>query len=326
VAVPNLGVTFASLGVLGPAGALRVAREAEALGYGSFWTAEANGTEAFSVLAAAGAAAPGLALGTGVIALQLRTPPLAAMAAATLQAFHPDRDILLGVGVSTPVVTSQWHGAPYGDRPLARVREYVALLRECLSGENVTFQGDFWSVKRFRLGVRLGDRKPKVVLAALGERMLRLAGEVADGVLLNYVPATHVPWSVEQVRQGGDARIYAYVHAGVADRETSLEPARRDLFSYAVADAYARSFTSAGFGDEVAEVRARHRAGDREGAVGAISQAMVDAIDFTGTPDEVGAFVRSYAAAGVDEPVLMPLPWGKDRMGITLETMRAAAG
>jgi alkanesulfonate monooxygenase SsuD/methylene tetrahydromethanopterin reductase-like flavin-dependent oxidoreductase (luciferase family) len=181
-------------------------------------------------------------------------------------------------------------------------------------------------VKRFRLGVRLGERKPKIVLAALGERMLRLAGEVADGVLLNYAPASHVPWSVERVREGGGARIYAYVHAGVADRETSLEPARRDLFSYAVADAYARSFTAAGFGDEVAEVRARHQAGDREGAVGAISQAMVDAIDFTGTPDEVGAFVRSYAEAGVDEPVLMPLPWGKDRMAITLDTMRAAAG
>jgi alkanesulfonate monooxygenase SsuD/methylene tetrahydromethanopterin reductase-like flavin-dependent oxidoreductase (luciferase family) len=201
----------------------------------------------------------------------------------------------------------------------------VALLKECLSGENVTFQGDFWSVKRFRLGVRLGERKPKIVLAALGERMLRLAGEVADGVLLNYVPASHVPWSVERVREGGNARIYAYVHAGVADRATSLEPARRDLFSYAVADAYARSFTAAGFGDEVAEVRARHQAGDREGAVGAISQAMVDAIDFTGTADEVGAFVRSYAEAGVDEPVLMPLPWGKDRLGITLDTMRAAA-
>jgi alkanesulfonate monooxygenase SsuD/methylene tetrahydromethanopterin reductase-like flavin-dependent oxidoreductase (luciferase family) len=178
--------------------------------------------------------APSLDLGTGVIALQLRTPPLAAMSAATLQGLQPDRDVLLGVGISSPVVTSQWHGAPYGDRPLAQVREYLTLVRECLSGESVSFKGDFYEVKRFRLGIRLGDRRPKLVLGALNPAMLQLAGELADGVLLNYLPASHVPWSVEQVRKGGDAEIYAYVHVGVCERSDGIDYARRDLFSYAV--------------------------------------------------------------------------------------------
>ena len=168
--------------------------------------------------AAAGAAAPGLDLGTGVLALQLRTPMVAAMGAATLQALHPDADILLGIGISSPVVTTRWHGVPYGDRPLARVREYVTLVKACLSGEKVDFAGDFYEVKGFRLGLKLGDRKPKVVVGALNPAMLKLAGEVADGVLLNYLPASHVAWSVEQVRAGGSAEIYAYVHAGVGDR------------------------------------------------------------------------------------------------------------
>ena len=238
------GVTFASLPVLGVAGALDVATTAQDLGYHSFWTAETVGAEAYSLLTAVGAVAPGLDLGTGVLALQLRTPQLAAMGAATLQALHPDREIYLGIGISSPVVTSQWHGAPYGDRPLARVREYVALVRECLSGEAVSFQGDFWSATRFRLGVRLGERRPKIVVGALNEGMLRVAGEMADGVLLNYVPASHVGWSVEQVRKGGDATIMAYVHAGaVADRADGIDAARRDLYSYAVVDSYAASFT-----------------------------------------------------------------------------------
>jgi probable F420-dependent oxidoreductase len=284
------------------------------------------GAEAFSLLAAAGATAPELDLGTGVLALQLRTPPLAAMGAATLQALHPDRDIYLGIGISSPVVTGQWHGAPYGDRPVARVREYVALVRACLSGEAVTFDGDFWSVKRYRLGVRLGERRPKIVIGALNERMLQLAGQVADGVLLNYIPASHVDWSVAQVRKGGDARIYAYVHAGVvADRAGHIDAARRDLYSYAMADGYAANFTRAGYGEEITEVRERHQAGDREGAVGAISDRMVDGIDFMGSPEEVHGFVRSYVDAGVDVPVLMPLPWGSDRTAVTKATMRAAA-
>lgn len=321
----RLGFTFASLMPLGPALAVETAQQAASLGYRSFWTAETTGPEAFSLLAAAGAAAPGLDLGTGVLALQLRTPMVAAMGAATLQALHPDRDILLGIGISSPVVTSRWHGVSYGERPLAQVREYVTLVKACLSGEKVDFDGDFYRVKGFRLGLKLGDRTPKVVVGALNPAMLRLAGEVADGVLLNYLPASHVAWSVEQVRAGGDAEIYAYVHAGVGDRDQGIDKARRDLFSYAVVDAYAANFRRAGFGDEVDQIRERHAAGDREGALAAVSDRMCDAIDVLGSADLVRDTFRAYVAAGVDVPVLMPLPWGGDRRQVLTDTMEAAA-
>lgn len=322
----NLGVTFASFMNLGLDRAVTAATWAGELGYSSFWTAETTGPEAFVTLAAAGAANPDLDLGTGVIALQLRTPGVVAMAGATLQALHPEREILLGIGISSPVVTEQWHGAEYGDRPLAQVREYVTLLRECLSGESVTFAGDFYRVRKFRLGVRLGARRPKIVVAALNPAMLRLAGELADGVLLNYLPASHVPWSVEQVRAGGDATIYAYVHVGVCEREEGVELARRDLFSYAVVDSYARNFERAGFADEVATIREHHAARDREGAVAAVSDRMVDAIDVMGDAAHVHATVQAYVDAGVQVPVVMPLPWGTDRMGTVRSTMEAAAG
>ena len=323
-APPDLGVTFASLQALGPAAAPEIAHAAEQLGYRSFWTAETVGPEAFAVLAAAGAAAPGLDLGTGVIALQLRSPMVVAMAGATLQALHPDREILLGVGISSPVVTQRWHSVPYGERPLARVREYVTLLRECLSGESVSFTGDFYEVSRFRLGVRLGERRPKIVVGALNQGMLRLAGELADGVLLNYLPATHVPWSVEQVRKGGNATIYGYVHLSVCEREDGIRPARRDLFSYCMVDAYARNFELAGFGDDVAEVRERYQAGDREGAVEAVSDRMVDAIDVMGDEDHVAKTVQAYRDGGVEKPIVMALPWGADRRAVVDATLRAA--
>jgi probable F420-dependent oxidoreductase len=326
----HAGFTFASIMALGPQLAIDTARQAEQLGYESFWTAETTGPEAFTTLAAAGAAAPSLGLGTGVIPIQIRTPMTVAMAAATLQALQPDRDVLVGVGISSPVVTERWHGVDYGDRPLARCREYVTLLKEIWAGDAVTFEGDFYRLERSRLGVRLGERRPKVVLAALNPKMLELAGEVADGVLLNYLPASHVAWSVDHVRtgearrtDGGRATVYAYVHAGVTEREHGVENARRDLFSYAVVDAYARNFERAGFGDDVAELRERHAAKDREGAVNAVSDEFVDAIDFMGTHDEVRDFARSYVDAGVEVPVLMPLPWGPDRRQVIDDTMRA---
>lgn len=330
MSLPAPGFTFASIMALGPQLATETARSAEELGYESFWTAETTGPEAFSLLAAAGAAAPSLGLGTGVLALQLRTPMVVAMAAATLQALQPDRDVYVGVGISSPVVTERWHGAEYGDRPLAQCREYVTLLKEIWAGDAVSFDGDFYSLKRSRLGVRLGERKPKVVLGALNPKMLALGGEVADGVLLNYLPSSHVAWSVDQIRagqakrtDGGSATVFAYVHAGVTAREHGVEAARRDLFSYAVVDAYARNFERAGFGDDVAAIRAAHAAKDREGAVAAVGDAFVDAIDFMGTAEEVAAFARGYVDAGVEVPILMPLPWGPDRRAVIDDTMRA---
>jgi probable F420-dependent oxidoreductase len=319
------GFTTASIGVLGVPGMVAAAQAAEELGATSLWTAEATGTESFAMLGAIGAATRTAALGTGVLAMQLRTPPLAAMAAATLQALHPDREVLLGVGVSAPAVATRWHGATMSDRPLAHVREYVALVRACLSGERVDHDGDHYRIKGFQLGIRLGERKPKIVLAALGPQMLRLAGDIADGVLLNYIPAAAVPWSVEQVRAGGDARIYAYVHACVGDREASALSARRDLFGYATAPGYRRQFERAGYHDEMTDLHERMAAGDRDGAVGAISDRMIDEVNTVGDADHVAAFTRAYVEAGVEEPVLMPLPWGKDRAGVVRATTEAFA-
>lgn len=318
-----LGVTFGSLAVLGPAAVTDIAKTAQDMGYESFWTVEATGTDAMTLLGAVSQAAPSLALGTGIVPVQLRTPGLTAMTAATLQALNPDVDILLGLGVSAPGILNP-HGVTPTDKPIGLMREYVALLRECLSGESVTFEGDYFSVKRFRLGVRLGERRPKIIMAALNPQMLKLAGEIADGVLLNYIPASHVGPSVEQVRQGGDATIYAYVHAAVGKLEERANSARRDLFGYAMADGYARMFSEAGFEDEVKTLRAKFAEKDRDGAVAAVSDRMVQAIDFIGSEDEVTDFVRSYVDAGVEHPVLMPMPWGDDRRAVTEATMRAA--
>ena len=172
--------------------------------------------------------------------------------------------------------------------------------------------------------MRLGERKPKIVMAALGPQMLKLAGEIADGVLLNYIPTSHVAESIAKVRSGGDAKIFAYVHAAVGDLEVSARSARRDLFNYAMADGYANMFRAAGFADEVNELREKHAAKDRDGAVAAISERMIQAIDFIGSAEEVTQFVSGYVDAGVEHPVLMPMPWGEDRRQVAQQTMEAA--
>ena len=145
---PALGVTYASLGALGVQGGIDVARTADQLGYRSFWTAETTGPEAFSLLGAAGAAAPSLDLGTGVLALQLRTPPLVAhggrhAAGAAPRPRHPPRRRHLVAGRGRPAGT----GRPTATGRSPRLASIVTLLRECLSGESVSFEGDFYEVQ-----------------------------------------------------------------------------------------------------------------------------------------------------------------------------------
>jgi len=201
-------------------------------------------------------------------------------------------------------------------------------------GEPVTFDGDFYHCRKFRLGLRAGARRPQLVLGALNAKMLALAGELADGVLLNYLPATAVPWCVEQVRAAeaaagrppGSCRIHAYVHVGVTDLESARVPAQKDLFGYIVVDSYARAFRRAGFGAEVDAVRAAHAERDRDAALAAVSDTMIGAIDIVGDADHVAAAVQAYRDAGVDDPVVMPLPWGPDRNAVIDATMAAAVG
>lgn len=333
-----IGATLASLMTLPPSVWRGTASVADELGYDSLWTAETTGPEAFSTLAGVGASHPRLSLGTGVLALQLRTPQVAVMGAATLASLNPGIDVMLGVGISSPVVVGRWHGASYGDRPLAQVREWLTLARECLSGEVVNFAGDFYSAKRFRLSLDSPGRTPRLVIGALNARMLQLGGELADGVLLNYLPASAVPWCVEQVRAGeekagrepGSCTIYAYVHVGVTNPEAACIPGQRDLFSYIVVDSYAKAFARAGFEAEVKAVREAHAAGDREAALAAVSDEMIAAIDICGDADHVRDAVQAYRDGGVEHPVIMPLPWSLDRslnrMSIVEATLRAAIG
>jgi probable F420-dependent oxidoreductase len=318
-------VSVAGLQTLGAAMSLDVAREADELGYSSLWVAEANAAEGVSLLGAISQAAPHIGLGSGVLALQLRTPPLHAMAAATLQQLAGDRDIYLGVGISSPAVAGQWHGAGYTDRPIAQTREFITLLRECLSGETVTFEGDFYTVKKFRLGLKLGDRQPKIALAALNKQMLRLGGELADAVLLNYLPATLVPWCVERIREGGEAEILAYVHCAVTDRDRYADLARRDLLNYAVVPAYATQFERAGFLHDMRRFQKHWAERDREGALAAISDGMVDAIQIMGDEDHVRAAVQQYVDHGVETPIIFAIPWGEDRRATVSATLRALA-
>src|ERR1700742_2201033 len=118
---------------------LALAREADRLGYSVVWAAEAYGSDAATVLAWVAAQTARIDVGSAVFQIPARTPALTAMTAATLDALSGGR-FRLGLGVSGPQVSEGWYGVKF-DKPLARTREYVEIVKKALRRERVTFEG-----------------------------------------------------------------------------------------------------------------------------------------------------------------------------------------
>ncbi|MGH3715198.1 MAG: LLM class F420-dependent oxidoreductase [Micromonosporaceae bacterium] len=174
-----------------PAGVTEAVVQAERLGFDSIWTAEAYGSDCLTPLAWWGASTSRARLGTNILQMAARTPAATAMAAMTLDHLSGGR-FVLGLGASGPQVVEGWYGQPY-PRPLARTREYIAIVRSILAREGpVEYDGEFFQLP-YRGGTGLGKPLKSTVhplrtdlpiyLAAEGPKNVALAAEVADGWL-----------------------------------------------------------------------------------------------------------------------------------------------
>src|SRR4051794_21140862 len=175
------------------------------LGYTDVWSAESDGAEAFTPLALAAAWEPRLRLGTAIVPAYTRAPACLAQSVASLADAAPGR-FAIGIGSSSNGIIGQGNGVPFVE-PYKKGRDAVRFLRDALSGEKVTHTYDTFEVKGFRLGVR-PEQPPSILVAALREGMLRLAGREADGVIINWLSAEDVVQVTDVVRgaAGGEDR------------------------------------------------------------------------------------------------------------------------
>jgi len=307
-----------------------IAREAEARGYRTAWVGEAAGTEAIVLSTLVATHTTTLRIANGVIPVQTRTPIVYGQAAATLAHLAPGR-FALGLGLSSEIIVGQWHGLPFAPS-VQQMREAVQIIRLAAAGERVTFEGRFYKLKNFRLSIPAPAPAPRIYLAALGPRMCELAGEVADGVLLNWMPPSAVPASLAHVEAGAkragrslaDLDVAVYVRTCVTDERPPVREAlARDITGYAIVSAYGRFFAECGFAEEIEAVNAAWKAGDRAGAVKGISDRVLDGLGAVGAADACRERLAAFARAGVT-PVVVPFaPPGPESRASMLRTFRA---
>ena len=315
----RLGVNLGYWGAGNDSDNLALAKEADRLGYAVVWAAEAYGSDAATVLAWVAAQTERIDVGSAVFQIPGRTPALTAMTAATLDTLSGGR-FRLGLGVSGPQVSEGWHGVRF-DKPLARTREYVAIVRSALRREVVRADGEFFTLplpdgpgRALRLTVHpVRDHIP-LYLAAVGPRNLELAGEVADGWLAIFLSPEHTGEWLAHIAtgraraglglEGFDVVPTVPVVVG-DDLERCAEPLRAYTALYVGGmgsrqqNFYNDLAVRMGYADAAADVQDRYLARDYEGAAAAVPFELVDRTSLIGPPERIADGMRAYADAGV---------------------------
>ena len=273
------------------------------LGYTDFWTQETGGLDAFSPLAMAAIWAPTARLGTAIAQIPTRGPATLAAQAAALAEAAPGR-FVLGIGSSSEAIARDWNDLPF-ERPYARTRDTLQFLRSALAGERIDTRYETFAVRGFRLE-RIPEVPPPIYVAALRERMLRLAGAQADGVLLSLLTPEDVERVLPLVREGGRAKdvVLRMAVCPIEDAEHARAIGRRMLATYLNVPTYARFHEWLGRTELLKGLHDAWRAGDRTAAARAIPDALVDALFIHGSPDACREKIERFVAAGVTTPIL----------------------
>jgi alkanesulfonate monooxygenase SsuD/methylene tetrahydromethanopterin reductase-like flavin-dependent oxidoreductase (luciferase family) len=254
------------------------------------------------------------------------------MIASTLADLSDGR-FMLGIGVGHPAIIEQGYGLAFRE-PLRAARECIDIVRAALSGGRVAQDGRVFHVDAFQL--ESPPRHPvPIYLAALGPAMLRLAGEVADGVILNWIPADRIPWAIARVHEGcrraardpESVKVVCYVRTVVTDDvPAGRQVLRRLAATYAAMPSYARMFEDAGHGAAIAAMRAAWQEGGVEAAAAAAPDDFTRALGVVGTTADCLGALRRYRQAGVDLVAAYPFPVGADAAASLRATIEGLAG
>jgi probable F420-dependent oxidoreductase len=261
-------------------------RRAEAAGYDDLWSAETNGADGFTPLALAAAWTERMRLLTGVVNPYTRGPSVLAQSAAALADASSGR-FVLGIGSSSPAIVERWNEVPFV-KPLSKVRESVETLRPVLRGER--------GVGGFKLETAPQHEIP-IVIAALRDRMVRLAAEIGDGLFCNFLPLSGVGHVAEVAR--GTPEIASRFFCLAGPEEGALGMAKWMFTAYGTTPVYAEFFRALGWAEKLDPMLEAWKEGDRKRALELCPEDLVREIFVFGPPEAMKERLAEFEAAGV---------------------------
>jgi 5,10-methylenetetrahydromethanopterin reductase len=285
----------------------------------SLWIPESWGREAFVMLGAIGAMTRRLKLGTSIVSMFSRSPATLAMAASTLDNITLNRTII-GIGASTPILAEDWHGIKF-IHPLDRMREYVTCFKIISSGETINFDGNFFKLKNIKIMHPSQRREIPVFLGAVNPGMIKLAAEIANGIILYLSPLNELKKTVECIksltsRKSKSFEICSVFITAISNKYPDLarERAAKTLAFYVAVGKYYNEFLSShGFKSQVEQITTEYQNHGIENISKFVTDPMLDSLTIYGTTEDCIKSLKRFVSCGVSLPILQVNPV-KDNM------------
>ena len=307
----RIGVAFAG-GGMSPLEVVECVRLAEELGYESAWVAEGHGGDQFSILTAAALATTRIKLGTSISSVFVRSAPTIAMAAACVDHYSGGR-FILGLGSSHKVQVEPEHGLEFSGA-IPRVRDTVAIVRHLLrDGALENYRGEAINIDTFDFHFPVLRPEMPIYLAAVFPRMLEIAGEISQGILLTWCTPEHARTAAQHVASGAERagvspdRVELATLVGAAAPGADNDGMRRVAAAYAGRfPRYRRLMAEAGFADEVELARRAWRQGNVAEAEALVPAGLINRMSLPSDPGARQERLAEYREAGITLPVIAP--------------------
>ena len=313
----RLGIAFLS-DMFSTKDIIKYAMEAEEKGYESIWIAEHYFyRDAFSILGSIALKTKRIRLATGVINPYTRHPALIAMTIATLDELSNGRAIL-GIGTGVPYWIKEQMGINMKN-PVLTMRESILIIKKLLTGENVTYAGKSISVRGIQIGFRVAQSNIPIYLAAIGKKMLQLAGEVADGVIFTAgCSLKYVKSAIDNIKMGArkvgrdlsDIDIAALLICSVHSDSKKAKDATRELVALLLArPGRARLMLEEEKLNEklLCLIKKEVCKGNLKKASTYLTESMIESVTVSGTPQECRQKIQEFIHAKINLPILLPV-------------------
>ena len=278
---------------------------AEERGFDDLWFADSSGIDSLTTSVAVAERTKRVRIGTAIIPVYTRTPAVLASTTHVLHQISNGR-FILGLGASSHTMMEGWNGLEF-KKPLTRVKETAIMVRKMLSGEKLDFQGETVRSRGYRQ-LPLAPQAQPIYLAGLRPKMLEMAAETGDGVILNLFPMkalprmmTHIAVGAQRAGKRKEEREVVCRHQIVVTNDKARV---RDLFRVSFAPYYATPVYNkfldwAGYPEAAATIRQGWAEKNRAKTTGALSDEIVDQIAIIGSREECQDRIRAYAESGI---------------------------
>ena len=298
----NLALTFYSVLKMPVDDIIACSVAAENAGFSHICVAESFYRDGFALASAIASKTRIIRFGTSVMPIYTRTPFALAMGSATLNELSHGRLAFLGLGVGYRARTEQFFGTTQSDMS-ARMREYVEIIRKLQRAEETSHAGRFFRTAGFP-ALSTEPLNIPVYFGSSGPRMLKLAGEVADGVILNSISSPEyadaaIGWIGEGAKEAGrnPSKIevaHSIIFSVSDDSQEAVDAAKEDILFYVSYPELDPILDKSPFKGDALKMRALIEKGDKAKAISLISEEMLDMFAVYGTPAECRRRLRDF--------------------------------